>query len=161
MHWVALRGASPDEATELLELKRTGESQDTPVGEVSGASLPSGWYVAVFEGSETPKAGRLRQLSASFDVVAFDVQEDAKISSACQWSKGKELWWVYHDQSQGPDHLDARGSVPTCRAGQTRFHLALDLAATCTGFHYDAPPAGVAFEKLDQAHPRRPWWKVW
>lgn len=161
MHWLAFRAATADEVAELLELERTGEGLDGPGGEVSGAELPGGWYVVVFEGAQVPKTGRLRQISAGQDLVAFQVDEDAKTSSACQWSDGKELWWVLHDSQHGPDHLDARGSVPTCRAGQTRFHLALDLAATCTGFHYDAPPPGARFEKLVQAHPRRPWWKVW
>ena len=161
LHWVALRDTAPDEATELLELKRTGELHEGPWPEVAGAELPSGWYVAVFDGVETPRSSRLRQISAGRDVVAFQVQEDARFSSACQWSNGKELWWVLHDPEHGPDHLDARGSVPTCRAGQTRYQLPLDLASTCSGFHYDALPDGVRFEKLVQAHPKRPWWKVW
>lgn len=161
MHWVALRDVTPDEAVELLELQKTGELHDEPCGEVAGAQLPGGFYLALFEGAETPSTSRLRQISAGRDVVAFQVNEDAKTSSACQWTDGTELWWVLHDSHHGPDHLDARGSVPTCRAGQTRFHLALDLAATCTGFHYDARPPGLQFEKLVQAHPKRPWWKVW
>lgn len=112
--WLAMKGASPDEAYSKLGLTRCGGEADYFEAIFSGAALPKGWYVVVVgsEAFDFFMAFRLEELSESHDLVFIEVEEHVMQFNLEYWRGGARLWRVLHDGQQGVYHLEAEGDLP-------------------------------------------------
>ncbi len=176
--WLAVRGKSPAQVRKEFGAVPTGEFEEIPESPVVSATLENGWYlVFVNDRRETPDHV-LAQLSKSAELVTCGVEEHVMWAYARRWKDGKEIWHVERDAQQGPDHLEARGNLPTVfeslRSDFTRkhaelgdadylFEIPVELAKAITGFRHDVDPSNgvpTSFERLRRTE-SRPWWRFW
>lgn len=171
--WLAIKDASADEACEMLGLVRCGGAFDSPETEISGAAMPTGWYL-IAVGSvmfDFFMDFSLEELSESHDVMNFDVEEHFMYFKLTYWRGGKNLWNVIHDGGDNVYHLQAEGELPvdfdSLRAEQLKnqneaggeragvdhiCEIPLELAHRITGFRYDIrrlDEDAPVFEELD------------
>jgi hypothetical protein len=171
LFWLAIKGASADDACAALGLTRAGGDSPYPDHTYSGAALPTGWYLVVGndEGYEALLGKDMQALSGAHDVVACEVEEHVMFSSAASWHEGKRIWRLAHDSDKGIEHLDAEGQLPddyeTVRqefsAEQAEeedvdyiFEIPLELARRLAGFKHDEVEVDgqdVSFEELKPA----------
>lgn len=171
--WLAMKGASADEACGKLGLTRSGEECDYFDAVFSGAALPTGWHVVVTgrEAFDFFMAFSLERLSESHDLMVMEVEEHVMQFKLEYWRGGSCLWSVLHDAQQGVYHLEADGDVPAAfealkaeytkrqdKAGGENTdvdHLCevpLELAYGITGFRYNLrykDGQEPVFEELD------------
>lgn len=169
MSWIFVDDVDQDTLHEALDLTHTNETPDchdlgTSYVPLAGATLRSG-HCAVFAkyalvmdlaiGTNPPRLSRLPANSLSMIGV---VLEHAMISYAGCWRGDRNVWQVRHDPSQGDEHLEAVGDLPSEFAGfrdvamgkqqsQARtagqwgidyvFDVPLETAATITGYRHD------------------------
>ena len=184
---VAVRGATRDEILATMRLRGTDKREEFPESAITGASLPSGWYLVTAEGEFGTFGNRatLKQLSQTAEVVMFYVEEHVMCSGAALWAEGREVWSVMHSADQGIMHLDAKGTLPPMfqpiserlRAEQTAaggkkarvdciFDIPVEMVEQLTGYRHpgDMPELGLgdhAFEVLASTAttPKRSLWK--
>ena len=172
--WLAMKGASADEACGKLGLTRSGEECDYFESVFSGAALPTGWYVAVAgrEAFDFFMDFSLERLSESHDLMVMEVEEHVMQFKLDYWRNGACLWRVLHDGQQGVYHLEGEGELPADfealkaeyvkqldEAGGENAHVdylcevPLELARRVTGFGYNMRAADgeeePVFEELD------------
>ena len=111
---VAVRGGTRDAVLATLGLRGTNTHEEIPESDITGASLPSGWYlVTANRGYPTfAEAATLKRLSQTAEVVTCFVEEHVMCSAASLWADGREVWSVMHAADQGIEHLETKGSVP-------------------------------------------------
>lgn len=112
--WLAVKGASAEEACASLGLERSGADCDYLDAEVSGATLSTGWYVVVV-GSEMFDFFMdfsLEELSRSHDLAILDVEEHVMYFNLAYWADGARQWNLAHDGQEGVYHLEAEGELP-------------------------------------------------
>jgi hypothetical protein len=148
-------------ARDALRLRSTGKRGTFPKFSLSGAGLPTGWYLICHWRHEFTDA-ELQKLSVGGEVVACFVEEHVMVSRAAGWKDGRELWSVTHDAEKDLSHLDVRGTPPPqfarirdeLTAKQTPdtcdniFDIPVSLAADIAGFRYDEH-LDVDFEVLE------------
>ena len=158
--WIAVQGRTPAAVRGELGLVETGEREFLPESEVTGAELPSGWYL-VFFNDPMPgelKDATLRVLSQDAEVVTCVVEETSMVSLARAYSGGQRTWEVVHDAGQGLEHLATEGDPPTALAGihgrlleEARsgagadylFDVPAELGKALTGFRHDEDVEGA------------------
>lgn len=162
MVWMAIKGSDADAACAALGLERKGGSLPYPDGELSGASLPGGWYLVVGDGPgyEFVAHSAHAALSEAQDVILCEVEEHVMYSSAALWRNGACLWKIVHESDQGIYHLAVEGEPPAefeavkaaCQAEQDDeggedagvdfiFEVPLRLARDIAGYKHDEGPA--------------------
>jgi hypothetical protein len=168
MSWIFVNGIDENALYEALELTATGETPDpldlgTSYVPLAGAVLKSGscavfaQYSLVMDVTVGTNPMRLARLPAKSRCITCVVLEHAMVSYASLWQDGGHAWQIRHDASQGEQHLETSGDLPsafagfrdvaldkqraTGKSGQRRvdyvFDVPLDTAATITGYRSD------------------------
>lgn len=114
LSWIAMKGATADEACVAQGLVRCGGEFDSPETTYAGAVLPTGWYLTVgnsdainfFWGEDMAALSRIR------DSVVFSVEDHVMQYAVAYWRDGACVWSVIHDAQEGVYHLDVEGEPP-------------------------------------------------
>src|SRR5437867_3174852 len=113
--WLAVRGGTREAVLAALGLRGTGSFEEIPESALTGAALPSGWYIVV-SNREYPafmEDKTLARLSSTAEVVTCFVEEHVMCSFASQWRGSRMLWSVIHTADTGGiEHLETKGELP-------------------------------------------------
>lgn len=142
-----------------MGLRGTGSFEEIPESDITGAALPSGWYLVTANGGLFPTFSEdptLKQLSRTGEVVTCFVEEHVMCSAASLWADGRQVWYVMHEARQGIGHLETKGSLPPMferiaarlRAEQAAadgneggvdliFDIPVEMVAQLTGYRHD------------------------
>jgi hypothetical protein len=112
LSWAAIKNAAPEAVHSLLRLSATHAWEEIPESEIVGASLPTGWYLVLFNQKEMDD-NDLEKLSSLGDVVYCLVEDHVMFSRASGWKRGKLQWSVTHDCEEGRYHLEVEGTAPS------------------------------------------------
>jgi hypothetical protein len=182
---VAVKGATRDAVLAIMGLRGTNMFEEIAESDITGASLPSGWYlVTANRGFPTfAEDATLKRLSQTAEVVTCFVEEHVMCSAASLWTGGQQIWSVMHAADRGIEHLEPKGSLPSIfapiskrlRAEQAAaggekaqvdhiFDIPVEMVAQLTSFRHDRvmPELGdKAFEVLatTDATAKRPLWR--
>jgi len=135
--WITVRGKAPSTVLSELGLVETLEKEFVPESDVSGVVLPSGWYMVFFNDPMPQELGEeiLAALSREAEVAAFVVEEASMVSLARGYANGRRSWEVVHDSSEGYEHLDVSGTLPT-QFAEVEARLRTELAKNPGGADY-------------------------
>jgi hypothetical protein len=170
---VAVKGGTRDAVLATMGLRGTGTFEEIPESDITGASLPSGWYLVTANRGLFPTFAEdptLKRLSQTAEVVTCFVEEHVMCSVASLWVDGRQVWFVMHEARQKVEHLETKGSLPPIfttiserlRAEQAAaggkkagvdyiFDIPVEMVAQLTGYRHDRvmPELGDrAFEVL-------------
>jgi len=164
-----------------LGLRGKNVFEEIPEADITGAALPSGWYLVTANRGHPAfmDDATLKRLSESSDVVTCFVEEHVMCSAASLWAGGRQVWSAMHAGDQSIEHLETKGSLPPVfasisdrlRAEQAAaggksaevdhiFDIPVEMVAQLTGYRHDRvmPELGDrAFEVLasTDAAPKR------
>jgi hypothetical protein len=171
--WIAVQGKDVAHVLQTAKLRKTGKIGDMYDHRISGAALPSGWFLIYFDREfETPysKGDTLAKLSADAQVLTCCIEEHCMFSAASSWSNGKRDWWVEHNSERGIKDLQTGGTLPPEYLGirdhlmaqqdlpqdeplcDFIFDVPIELTRAFTGFRHDQDAVGFrddAFEELE------------
>lgn len=168
--WLACPESHAAAVLRQLQLKPSGETEETPDSPVSAFRTKSGWRIIWVNEYGTPLAGEamLARLSQDTEIVMALVEEHVMASSAEYWAQGARRWRISHEGVNGPVGLETEGQpppgFPEIRAsleqeqeeagGQDAdvdhlFDIPLKVAESITGFKHDVVLEGE-FEVLEQ-----------
>lgn len=187
MSWIFVDGIDQDALYDALDLAPTGETPDrydlgTSDVPLAGATLKSGWcavfakYALVMDLTMGTNPPRLMRLPTKSRSVMCVVLEHAMMSYASFWQYGHHTWQVRHDSSQGREHLEAFGDLPSGFADFRNiamdkqraqkeglnpggwgvdyvFDVPLDTAATITGYQHSHAVEDNFFRNLQTLVP--------
>lgn len=187
LSWAAIKGSTSATVLEALALRGTGETEELPESEITGAQLSGGWYLIIAQRDclEFTKEKVLEQLSNLGEVVTCFVEEHGMCSHAACWRGGQRVWSVYHDSGGWGGNLDVdiKGEPPPAfaeiRARLTSeqeaaggkkagvdciFDVPVELARSEVGYRHDqdiSELSKLAFEILarTQPSPKASWFK--
>jgi len=161
LSWAAVRGGRSEAILASLGLVATNIWEEIPESNIVGATLPSGWYLVLFNRKEL-EDGTLERLSNVGEVVYCFVEDHVMYSRASVWSNGKCLWSVTHDCEEGRYHLEINGTAPGIlqeiksrlvaqqdKAGGEEadvdyiYDSPAELAKAITGFRHDQDTMGM------------------
>ncbi|RYE43173.1 MAG: hypothetical protein EOP24_29545 [Hyphomicrobiales bacterium] len=160
--WISVKGKTPKEVQADLGLSETGEREFMPESELTGAQLPSGWYLIFVNdlAARELKDDVLVHLSRGAEVMSFLVEEASMVSVAKGFSDGRQEWQVVHDSSQGLGHLETEGHLPASfsvvrdqllgelksagdHSADYLFDVPADLSKSITGYRHDEDVEGA------------------
>lgn len=173
---MAVRGGTPDSVLATLGLRGTNVFEEIPESDITGAVLPSGWYLITANRGHPPfmEDSTLKRLSQTAEVVTSFVEEHVMYSAASLWAGGREVWSVMHAAEDGIEHLEAKGSLPSIFGPMSErlhakqaaggrearvdhiFDIPVEMVVQIIGYRYDRvmPELGDrAFEVLDTIAP--------
>src|SRR6266581_448281 len=112
--WIAFKNKTKEEVLGATGLNDTGETEEIPESPVSGAALPSGWYLLFFNkyAHAFLKPKTLSALSKDCQVVGCQVEEHVMASGAFCYENGNRLWSVSHESERGIYHVTVEGLAP-------------------------------------------------
>ena len=112
--WVAVNRKAPEILLQELGLLSTGVMADYGREPYTGRTLPSGWFLLVFNRCEHKfiKPRSLTALSSNCDLVACSVEEHVMVSTSEFWRGGQQIWRIEHDAQESIDHLSSSGTLP-------------------------------------------------
>lgn len=116
--WIAFQNRSKADVLAELGLADTGEPDEANESPISGAELPTGWYVLFFNDHAHPFAGdaSLQRFSAQGAVLGCHVEEHVMVSDSVLYENGVRRWRATHDAQQKRDHLAVEGTLPAALA---------------------------------------------
>ena len=178
---VAVQGGTRDSVLATMGLRGTDTFEEIPESDITGAALPSGWYlVTTNRGYATfAEDATLKRLSETAYVVTCFVAEHVMCSAASFWAGGRQVWVLMHEARQKIEHLETKGNLPPIfaqiserlRAEQAAaggrkagvdyiFNIPVEMAAHLTCDRHDRVMPGLgarAFEVLatTDARPKR------
>jgi hypothetical protein len=138
----------------------TGEYFDFPF---SAGELPSGWTVIWSDDFEFFDAARGLALSRHFPLLSCWTHEGVMHTSASLYEDGREIWSVWHEGDEDPNHIACRGAIPartSALIAAAREQQAVDegvdylsdvpleLAHHICGFKHDSFIDEIAFHEL-------------
>jgi hypothetical protein len=154
--WIAFQGKGKDHVLPLLGLADSGEADEANESPVSGAALPTGWFVVFFNDFFFPTPERLAKFSVGDVVLACQVEEHMMASSSSLYQNGRHVWTVAHEAERGRYDLSVFGDPPaqfpelrdkllkeqTDAGGENAdvdyvFDIPLGLAAELCGYQHD------------------------
>lgn len=188
--WLAVKHKEPQQVLALLNLDRTGETEEFPESAITCTSLSNGWFVVFANKYNSPlvSAKSLEVISKDCIVVSCQVEEHVMVSSASCYTNGVFSWHVEHDAQQNIYHIASSGNVPRefneiLKAAKKEqdddggensevdyIHDApIILAQTITSFRHDEDMTDETpqpFEVLrrsgsKQSASEKSWWKFW
>jgi hypothetical protein len=176
LSWAAVKKGNAEAIHSILGLNASNTFEEIPESEVDGTSLPSGWYLVLFNQEEMDDA-ILKKLSDLGEVVYCFVEDHVMFSCASGWENGQCVWSVTHDCNLGRYHLQVGGIAPPFleniraklvakqdAAGGEKanvdyiYDVAAELAKNLTGFRHDQDTPGMAgnafqvLEKIEKKH---------
>ena len=110
--WIAFQTNDKHRALSLIGLVDTGEADEANEAPVSGATLPTGWYVVFFNDYSFTTPERLATFSADCAVVACQVEEHVMASGSFLYEEGRRVWSVTHESERGRYDLSVDGEPP-------------------------------------------------
>jgi hypothetical protein len=110
--WIAFQGKGKDDVLAAIGLVDTGVADEANEAPVSGAALPTGWYVAFFNDYLYVSPERLAKLSAGCVVVACQVEEHVMASAVLIYEDGAKRCSVSHESERGRYDLSVDGDPP-------------------------------------------------
>src|SRR5690242_5317106 len=124
MSWIFVDGINEEALYKALDLTATGETPDrydlgTSYVPLAGATLKSGGcavfakYALVMDATVGTNPARLARLPLQSRCVTCVVLEHAMVSYASLWQNGRYAWQIRHDPSQGDEHLEVQGDLPS------------------------------------------------
>lgn len=127
--WVAVKTDSPEAVWNQIGVTGTGRYSPRPA--LSGAMLPSGWYLIIYDhrAIRDPRDPHYRQrldpnrLSEESEVVRCEILESIMFHSVEAWDKGKEKWHVTHDSEEGMFDLTVTGDPPDILEAIKKKHI--------------------------------------
>jgi len=167
--WAAVKSGEAPRVHALLGLRATGMWEEILESKIGGASLPTGWYLVLYQRNALEDA-TLKMLSKLGEVVYCFVEDHVMFSRASGWEHERFLWSVTHDCEEGRRHLEVRGDAPAPLkdihaelaakqdAEQEKdvdhvYDVPAELAKALTGFRHDQDMPGMkdkAFEVLEK-----------
>ncbi|MHC3994179.1 hypothetical protein ACXWTF_05075 [Thiomicrolovo sp. ZZH C-3] len=182
--WIAVKDKTLDHVIEVLDLEKTGEIEEFPESEISGANLSNNWCHIQFNYFNNPllKKDLLKKLSQDTTVIFCQVEEHVMYSKACCWENGSFHWAVEHDAQQDLRHIDELGNVPGNFEAIRKqlfeeqdqgdedvdyiFDAPIELAASITTVRHDMdqadePEYHVLTANESHQSQKNPWWKIW
>jgi hypothetical protein len=170
LSWIAVKQSSPEQIHSALGVRPTGKREDFPESPITGAELPNGSYLVVFDREELNDR-TLAKYSSSCELIHCFVEEHVMYSTVAAWKGGICVWSATHDAQEGILYLHLEGPVPpSATAIRERlmkeqqknggansdvdyiFDIPVELAKELTGFRHDEEIeglAGAAFEVLE------------
>ena len=110
--WIGFKAEDKDEALRLLGLVDTGELDEANESPLSGAVLPTGWFIVFSNDFDFATPKRLAELSLGRQVIACQVEEHVMVSAAYCYDDGEAVWWASHVSDSGRYDLTAEGALP-------------------------------------------------
>ncbi len=179
--WISVKGQPKEFVLEQMGLRPTGNFDETFNGPTDGVPLPGGWYTVIGQGCDYAfkQMQAIRRISQVADIVIVGVEEHVMSAYAEYWSNGKQMWWLCHNASDGPNHLDTSGQLPpefTAVRSELEekqqsegdadyiFDIPVELAKRITGFRHDEdlPELGARpYEELSPIGQAKRWWQFW
>lgn len=176
LSWAALKGGDVQRVCSLLGLRQTGKQEGVAESKISGAVIPSGWYVVVFNRKEI-KDHTLEKLSQTGEVISCFVEDHVMFSSAAGWKNGRQVWRVAHNgEEDAVLHLDTSGELPAefeairneqfAKQEQEAtseddlkvdhvYDIPTELAKKLTGFRHDEDTSGLSGEVFEALEPAK------
>ena len=174
LSWAALKGGNLQKACATLGLRTTGNCEGILESKIVGVTIPTGWYVVVFNRKELQDRV-LALLSRSGEVICCFVEDHVMVSWASGWREGTKAWSVVHDCEKGRFHLDIKGEAPSELTGLREqlfakqkadggenadvdhvYDVPAELARKLTGFRHDQDIPGVSGAVFEVLEPQRP-----
>jgi hypothetical protein len=162
LSWAAVKGGTLQMICDACNLRPTGEREEIAESNIDAAEIPGGWYLVLFNQRETDDR-LLARLSAKGEVVSCFVEDHVMFSTASGWSRGMQVWKIFHDCEEGRYHLDVSGNPPPALteirerlkqeqdgAGGEKadvdfiYDVPAEVAKSLTGFRHDQDIAGMA-----------------
>ena len=185
--WVAVKEKAPELLLQELGLASTGVLAEYGREPFTGRTLPSGWFILVFNRCEHKfiKPKSLALLSSNCDLVACSTEEHVMVSTSELWRNGQQIWHIEHDAQESIDHLSTTGVLPDSYAAIQRqcaeeqeqaggknadvdyfIDIPLQTAKSIVGFKHDDDDGleDASFEvfKIQACSSQtKPWWKLW
>ena len=185
--WVAVKRKAPEILLQELGLLSTGVMADYGREPYTGRTLPSGWFLLVFNRCEHKfiKPRSLTALSSNCDLVACSVEEHVMVSTSEFWRGGQQIWRIEHDAQESIDHLSSSGTLPDGYAAIQRqcaemqeqaggnhadvdafFDIPLQTAKSMVGFKHDddeglGNDSFEVFKTQSSSSQTKAWWKLW
>jgi len=153
--WLAIRGKSKADVLRELRLCDTAEVDRVNESPVSGAELPTGWYVLFLNDVLHPyiELPALQRLSEGCEVVGAQVEEHVMVSASFSYRNGKRQWNITHEAEKGLENLETEGAPPQvfedARARNLKlqvekgegvdyiFEVPLEVAEAVCGYRHD------------------------
>ncbi len=112
--WIAVKERAPELLLQELRLSPTGAMCDYGREPFTARTLPSGWFILVFNRCEHKflKSKSLASLSRNCDLVACSAEEHVMVSTSELWRDGQQIWRIEHDAQESIDHLSITGALP-------------------------------------------------
>nr|NJM01068.1 hypothetical protein [Desulfobacula sp.] len=185
--WVAVKKKTPERLLQEMGLSPTGAMADYGREPFTGRTLPSGWFLLVFNKCEHKfiRPDSLTSLSSNCDLVAASAEEHVMVSTSEFWRNGRQIWRIEHDAQESIDHLRTSGVLPDsytaiqrqCAEEQEQaggknadadyfFDIPLQTAKSIVGFKHDdddglEDDGFEVFKTYASSSRTKPWWKVW
>jgi hypothetical protein len=114
LSWLAVSGKPQRAVYDELGFRPTGEREEIPEADLTGATLPNGWCLIVSNrsGQVASDAAMERLSSSGCELVTCFVEEHVMFSSATGWKDGRKSWSIIHDAQRGIQHLETAGELP-------------------------------------------------
>jgi hypothetical protein len=145
--WIAFKGKDKDDVLSLIGLVDTGKADLRRNSPVTGAALPTGWYVVFFNDRSYVTPERLSMFSTGCLALACQVEEHVMESAAFLYRDGRAIWTVTHEPERGGrcdlsvvgDPPDVFSSVRDSVLEQMddAFDIPVQLAAEICGYWHD------------------------
>ena len=185
MSWIFVDEIDEDALYEALDLSATHDTPDlydlgTSRVPLAGGTLKSGScavfakYSLVMDATIGTNPPRLKRLPDKSRCITCVVLEHAMVSYASLWQDGRHVWQIRHDATQGKQHLEASGDLPSAfrkihdvaidqqqardKFGQRRvdylFDVPLDTAAALTAYRHDHAIESDFFRRVRTLMPK-------
>jgi hypothetical protein len=111
--WIAVRGIPKADMLARLCLRDSGETDEANESPVSGAELPTGWYVLFLNDIAHPfvAPAALQNLSQGCAVVGWQIEEHVMLSASFHYSDGRHDWTITHESEKGLHNLEVEGAA--------------------------------------------------
>jgi hypothetical protein len=110
--WMAFQSKNKQHVLSLLGLVDTAEADEANEAPISGAALPTGWYVVFFNDYSFTTPARMTKFSAGSTVISCQVEEHVMASASSLYKNGRHVWTVAHESERGRYDLSVDGDLP-------------------------------------------------
>jgi hypothetical protein len=112
--WIAVRRKQKSDFLAHLHLRDSGGSDEANESPVSGAALPTGWYVIFLNDLTHPfvTPAALQKLSEGCVVIGCHVEEHVMFSACFHYADGRHDWTITHEFEKGLYDLEVEGAAP-------------------------------------------------
>lgn len=160
--WIAMQAPLAD-ALAALGAKTTGAAGEYFDFPLSLGELPNGWTVVWSEDETYFDPERSAEISRHLPLLSCWVNETVMHSRVIRFEDGEQIWAVWHEGDEVPDHIDHFGQPPeelAALVGYAReqqandegvdylFDVPLTLAENICGFKHDIFVKDISFHEI-------------